>query len=335
MASGRVRSSGCRRDLRHRLEGDITVSVNLLPWLLDGDPAIRWQAMRDLQGAPPELWQAEQRLTINEGWGARLLALQSPDGSWGNGIYSPKWTSTTYTLLMLCAIGIPGDHPPAQRAAALVLDRQLGRTRDDVFMRTLTACDRCIVGMNLSIAAYFGICDTRVDAIVENLLSERMPDGAWNCRRLRKPKPHHSSFHTTFNVLEGLREWLETTPAHALRNDVLAAEKSALELVLDHRLFKSDKTGAIINDKFTMLSYPHRWHYNVLRGLEYFARVSAPHDERLQDAIELLNSRRRSDGTWPVQHKYSGKVFFEMEKVGGPSRWNTLRALRVLEWWEK
>lgn len=315
--------------------------TDLIPWLMEGDPAIRWQTMRDLEGAPINRWQAEQRRTLHEGWGAQLLALQAPDGSWGGGIYSPKWVSTTYTLLTLCAIGIPRDHPPAQKGAALVLDKLLGQTRDDLFMRNLAACDRCIVGMNLSLAAYFGIRDARLDAIVENLLSEMMPDGAWNCRRQRQPKPHHSSFHTTFNVLEGLREWLEwlewleSTPEHPLRNDVLNAEKSALEFVLDHHLFKSDKTGQIINDKFTMLSYPHRWYYNVLRGLVYFARVNAPHDERLQDAIALLHGRRRADGTWPVQHKYPGKVFFDMEKVGGPSRWNTLRALRVLQWWHE
>lgn len=312
----------------------MSTTTALIPWLMDGDPAIRWQTMRNLQGVPAKRWQAERRRTVREGWGAQLLALQAPAGGW-EGIYSPKWTSTTYTLLTLLAIGIPRDHPPAQRAAALVLDQQLGRACDDVFMRNLAACDRCIIGMNVSLAAYFGIRDARLEAMVENLLAERMPDGAWNCRRQRKPKPHHSSFHTTFNVLEGLREWLETTPRHALRNDVLNAEKSALEFVLEHHLFKSDKTGEIINHKFIMLSYPHRWYYNVLRGLAYFARVKAPHDERLREAIDVLNSRRRADGTWPVQHRYPGKVFFDMERVGGPSRWNTLRALQVLRWWER
>ena len=269
--------------------------------------------------------------------GARLLALQAPDGSWGGGIYSPKWISTTYTLLTLCAIGIPRDHAPSQRAAALVLDAELGPTRDDKFMRKLAALDRCIAGMDLQLAAYFGICDARMDALVENLLAEIMPDGAWNCRRQRRPKPHHSSFHTTFNVLEGLRTWLESTeavPQHPLRNDVLAAEHRALEFMLEHRLFKSDKTGQVIDHNFTLLSYPPRWHYDVLRGLVYFARVQVPHDARLEDAMALLRERRRADGTWPVQHNHSGKVFFDMEKTGGPSRWNTLRALRVLRWWE-
>ncbi len=312
-----------------------TVTKELMPWLLAGDPAIRWQAMRDLQGAPKKRWHAERLRTVSEGWGARLLSLQAPDGCWGGGIYSPKWTSTTYSMLTLRAIGIPPDHHPAQQAAALVLDKQLGPTRDEAFMRNLAACDSCIVGMDLSLAAYFGIRDARIDAMVENLLAEMMHDGAWNCRRHRRPLPHHSSLHTTFNVLEGLRDWLESTPKHALRTDVLNAEKSALEFVLQHRLFKSDKTGNIINDKFTMLSWPHHWHYDVLRGLAYFARVDAPHDERLEDGIALLYSRRRADGMWTVQHKYTGRTFFDMEKVGGPSRWNTLRSLRVLRWWER
>ncbi len=283
---------------------------------------------------PKRTGKPSASLTLQAGWGKRYLDLQTEDGSWGGGIYSPKWVSTTYTLLTLCAIGIPRDHPPAVNAAALVLERELGSTCDDQFMRNLERMDRCIVGMDLQIAAYFDLRDARMDAMVENLLAERMADGAWNCRRHRQPRPHHSSFHTTFNVLDGLREWLESTPEHGLRDRVLDAERQALEFALQHRLFKSDKTGEIIHHNFTLLSYPHRWYYNVLRGLAYFARVSAPYDERLEEAVELLKSRRRPDGTWPVQHKYPGRSFFEMEKVGGPSRWNTLRALKVLKWWE-
>jgi hypothetical protein len=150
----------------------------LIAWLLAGDPAIRWQTMRDLEDAPAEQWQAEQRRTVNEGWGSRFLSLQAADGSWGGGIYSPKWISTTYTLLTLVDIGIPRDHAPARRAAALVLDKQLGARRDEAFMRRLAACDRCIVGMNLLLAAYFDERDGRMEAMVENLLAERMADGA-------------------------------------------------------------------------------------------------------------------------------------------------------------
>ncbi|MFN8489709.1 MAG: hypothetical protein U0350_19145 [Caldilineaceae bacterium] len=308
------------------------IATDPIPWLLEGDPAIRWQTLCDLLDAPAAEWQAEQQRTLTEGWGARLLALQDADGRWGGGIYSPKWTSTTYTLLTLRGIGIPRNCPAAQRGAELVINELIGEKLDDAFRKHLIGCDRCVVGMVLSLAVYFGIDDGRLEAIAENLLAELMPDGAWNCRRNRRPRPIHSSFHTTFNVLEGLRDYIELCNP-PLREEILAAEQGALELLLQHKLFRSDKTGRVIDSKFTHLAYPSRWHYDVLRGLVYFARVNAPRDPRLQDALDLLNARRRKDGCWPVQQKYSGKVFFDMERTGGASRWNTLRALRVLRWW--
>jgi len=306
---------------------------DVVAWLMAGDPAIRWQTLRDLLDAPEREWQAEQRRTLEFGWGARLLGQQDANGGWGGGIYSPKWISATYTLLLLRSIGIPPDCAAARRGARLVLDELLGTACDAAFGRNLAACDRCIVGMILQLAVYFGVDDQRIDAIVDNLRSEIMPDGGWNCRRLRRPQPHHSSFHTTMNVLDGLREYIELYDG-ARRDDALAAERSAIELLLQHRLFKSDKTGQVIHRNFTMLSFPCRWHYDLLRGLEYFARAAAPRDSRAQDAIDLLCERQRADGRWPVQQKYAGKVFFEMEQIGGPSRWNTLRALRVLRWWD-
>lgn len=305
----------------------------IIAWLLEGDPAIRWQTMRDLLDEPEPSWQAEQQHTLESGWGARLLALQDADGQWGGGIYAPKWTSTTYTLLMLRTIGIPRTCTAAQRGAQLVLASLLGEQCDAHFQEKLVGCDRCIVGMILQLAVYFQIQDKRVEAIVDNLLGERMTDGGWNCRRHRRPYPHHSSFHTTFNVLDGLRDYIEFYNG-ARRSEVLAAEQNALELLLQHRLYKSDKTGNIINPKFKLLSFPPRWHYDVMRGLEYFARINAPHDPRLHDAIELLALQKGADARWPLQYKYSGKVFFELETVGKPSRWNTLRALRVLRWWQ-
>ena len=322
---------------------------SVIDWLMEGDAAIRWQTMRDLLDAPEGAWQAERQRTLGTGWGGQLLALQAEDGSWGGGIYSPKWISTTYTLLLLCDIGIPPTNPAGSRGARLVLDRLLGETCDEKFMQKLAACDRCIVGMILQLAVYFGIEDERTQALVDNLLSERMPDGGWNCRRGRRPKPpHHSSFHTTFNVLGGLREFVEKRQDAPLRSAVLEAEQGALSMMLEHRLFKSHRTGENIDPKkkFTLLAFPYRWHYNVLRGLEYFARVAgtppgtpsgaprtapeAARDPRLQDAIDLLHASRREDGLWPLQYKFSGKVYFDMEKVGKPSRWVTLRALRAL-----
>ena len=304
-----------------------------LEWLLAGDPAIRWQVQRDLLDAPETTWRTERQRTLDTGWGADFLARQEADGRWGGGIYSPKWISTTYTLLTLIEIGLPPDCAAARQGAQLMVAELLGAQADADFRRKLATLDRCIVGMALQVGVYFGIDDARIDLIAANLLDEVMPDGAWNCRRHRRPEPHHSSFHTTLNVLEGLREYAERG-AGALVPVVLAAEAQARELLLQHRLYKSDHTGAVIDPKFTMLSHPPRWHYDVLRGLAYFARAGAARDDRLRDAIDLLQGRRRSDGAWPVQQHYAGKEFFRMEKIGGPSRWNTLRALRVLRWWE-
>jgi len=320
-----------------------------LDWLMQGDAAIRWQTMRSLLGAPEAEWQAERQRTLTTGWGAQFLARQDADGRWGSGIYAHKWISTTYTLLNLCSIGVPPDCAPARRGAELVVGTMLGKTCDAVFYKNLAACDRCIVGMMLRIGINFGIDAERIEAMADNLINEVMPDGAWNCRRYRPEKPEHSSFHTTFNVLEGLREYIETGESRRSAGEIgmheqaaRAAEQRALEWSLDHRLFKSHRTGAVIDPNFTYLSFPPYWFYDVLRGLVYFARVKVTkdtiatplRDERLQDAIDMLQSKRRADGTWPVQHKHSGMVFFDMEKTGGPSRWNTLRALQVLRWWE-
>src|SRR5262245_17312249 len=211
----------------------MTTTNDVIAWLMAGDPAIRWQAMLDLLDAPEQEWKAEQHRTMEAGWGTRLLALQEASGGWGGGIYSPKWTSTTYTLLTLRSIGVPPTCQAAQRGAWLMLTRLLGANCDAAFQQKLASLDRCIVGMILQLAVYFGIDDARIEAIVDNLLAEVMPDGGWNCRRERRPRPHHSSFHTTFNVLEGLREYVECRNG-ARRSDVLAAEQRALELMLEH-----------------------------------------------------------------------------------------------------
>lgn len=315
------------------MTGSETMAVPVIDWLLAGDPAIAWQTQRDLLGAPPAVWRPLQQRTLTEGWGARLLGLQDADGGWGGGAYSPKWTSATYTLLTLCDIGLPPDCPQARRGAQYVLAKLLGEACDDAFRRRLAQCDRCIVGMLLRIAASFGIDDARSAAIIDNLLAERMPDGGWNCRRLRRPSPSHSSFHTTLNVLEGLRAYLEAQHHAAHHAALRAAEARALELLLEHQLYRSDRTGAVIRAEWTQPAYPYRWHYDLLRGLAYFARSGAPYDPRLEDAVRVLEQRRQPDGRWPRGKAYTGREFFQMERAGA-SRWNTLRALRVLRWWQ-
>jgi hypothetical protein len=304
----------------------------IIDWLMEGDPAIRWQVMRDLLDAPKQRWQAERRRTQKEGWGARFLAEQDDRGIWGEGFYSPKWISSTYTLLTLVDIGVPQLCKPAKRGAQVALDGLYGLEADDTLYKKTNDFDQCVSGMLVRLASYFGAGAARVNVMVQSLLENRMPDGGWNCRIKRKPRPSHSSFHTTINVLEGLREAVEQDVCrHATL--VLKAEAEAREMLLRHRLFRSHRSGTVIDDRWTLLSYPPRWHYDVLRALDYFARANAERDPRLQEGIELLIGRRRPDGRWPVQRKHPALVYFDMEKTGSPSRWNTLRALRVLRWW--
>jgi hypothetical protein len=184
--------------------------------------------------------------------------------------------------------------------------------------------------MVLSILSYFGFEDDRLDTIAGYLLDQQMPDGGWNCRRPRGAT--HSSVHTTISALEGLR-YYELRRPRGLRA-IRRAQRQGREFLLAHRLFRSHRTGNIIKSEFTRFSFPPRWHYDILRALDYFRDVNAPRDPRLGEAIDIVQSRRREDGRWLLENAYRGKEYFKLERVGAPSRWNTLRAMRVLRWWE-
>jgi hypothetical protein len=306
----------------------------IIDWLMEGDPAIRWQVMRDLLNAPEAQWQPERQNTLNKGWGARFLAEQDNRGIWGGGLYSPKWISSTYTLLTLADLGIPPTCKPAKRGAQIALDGLYGLKADHALYKRTYEFDQCVSGMLVRVASYFKVGAERTRVMLKSLVENRMPDGGWNCRIKRKPQPSHSSFHTTINVLEGLREAVDRNVLQQ-PNTVMEAEATAREMLLRHRLFRSHRAGTVIDDRWTRLSYPPRWRYDILRALDYFARANAERDHRLEESIELIISRRRPDGRWPVQQKHQARVYFDMEKTGGPSRWNTLRALRVLRWWER
>ena len=305
-----------------------TADDKVLNWLLAGDAAIRWQALRDLVGASPDAVECERRKVATEGWGQRLLGKQDPEGTWAKGLYTPKWKSTTYTMLLFRDMGMPPDRPETSRACALLLDH--GHKRDGgINYDWGSRGETCITGMVLSLLSYFEYDDFRLDSVADHLLDQQMPDGGWNCQR-----PYgatHSSVHTTISALEGL--WLYELHRQRKVRRVREAQKRGREFLLMHRLFRSDRTGEIIKQVFLKFSFPPRWHYDVLRGLDYFQAVNAPRDERLSDAIDVLQQNRSADGRWPLQHVFKGKTFFELERLGAPSRWNTLRALRVLKWW--
>lgn len=307
-----------------------------IEWLLDGDPAIRWQALRDLVGAPEKTVERERRRIARDGWGARLLAEQDEDGrwaggkSWDGGLYSPKWTSTTYTLLLLRDFGLSPDHPRARQACVILLDRGLQKD-GGINYGWRGRSETCVTGMVLSLLSYFELDDGRLDTLADHLLDQQMDDGGWNCRRWQGAT--HASVHTTISVLEGLRLY-EIHRGREVRR-IRSAQRRGREFLLVHRLYLSHRTGEVIKPEFTRFSFPPRWHYDVLRALDHFRAVDAPRDRRLRDGIELVLRRRRPDGRWNLQNRYRGKTYFKLERIRGPSRWNTLRALRVLKWWEE
>ncbi len=305
-------------------------------WLLAGDPAIRWQTLRDLVGAAERTVERERRKVAGDGWGGRLLAQQDPEGTWAGGqssdggMYSPKWTSTTYTMLLLRDFGLPPANRNARKACSLLLDRGLQRD-GGINYGWRGRSETCITGMVLSILSYFEHDDDRLDTLADHLLGEQMRDGGWNCRR-----PYgatHSSLHTTISVLEALRFYALHHGQNA--RAVRVAQRRGREFLLVHRLFRSHRTGRIIKPIFQRFSFPPQWHYDILRALDYFQVVDAPRDRRLAEAIAIVRSGQREDGRWCLQNRYNGKTYFALERVGAPSRWNTLRALRVLKWWDR
>lgn len=302
-----------------------------LGWLMEGDPAIRWQTMRDLFGAPRSAWRKEQARVATEGWGAEILAHQDDTGRWTPRFYGQKWISTTYSLLLLRQMGLPSNDPRAIKACPIFLDEGLWRDGGINLSPYQQRSETCVTGFVLGLLSWFKVDDPRRERLVDYLLAEQMKDGGWNCERDHGAR--HGSFHTTINVLEGLRDYVEAGGARS--DEASAAERRAREFFMKHHLYRSHRTGAVVNTAFTRFSFPPRWYFDLLRGLDYFRASDAPYDERLEDPIAVVMRRRGKDGRWLLQNDHRGATFFTMEKVGQPSRWNTLRALRVLDWWER
>jgi hypothetical protein len=298
-------------------------------WLLAGDVSIRWQVLRDLHVTPRAEWEAEQSKVAVQGWAARVLAHQDGSGRWTPRLYGQKWISTTYSMMLLRWMGLPRSDSRVVRPCLLFLDGALCRDGGINVHATQKRSETCVTGMALGILSWFGIDDPRRERLVDYLLREQMDDGGWNC--LRCQGAVHSSFHTTINVLEGLREYAESGGLQA--TTVMAAESRAREFFLAHHLYRSHRTGEVVNPAFTRFSFPPRWHHDVLRTLDYFRASGAEYDDRLEDPVGVLLRKRRRDGRWVLQNRHPGKTFFEMERVSQPSRWNTLRGLRVLRWW--
>jgi hypothetical protein len=308
--------------------------VNVLDWLLEGDPAIRWQVMRDLTSASADDVAVERARVEHVGWGARLLTLEDPDGLWAGGACFPSsyrggepgqpWTATMHTLQTLQLLGLDPASQSARRAIVLVAEN--GRWEHAGQRYFDGEVEPCINGRTIETGAYFGV---PVEPIVEQILAERLDDGGWNCEV--ENGSVRSSFDTTINVLDGL---LEFEGATGESSGVRTARRSGEEYLLERGLFRRKSSGEIVQPEYLEFAFPYYWHYDVLRALDYFRRSGANPDPRMTEAVEVVQSKRKPDGRWLLDRIHPGQVYFDLEGgVGTPSRWNTLRALRVLEWW--
>jgi hypothetical protein len=297
--------------------------MNVIDWLLDSDPAIRWQVMRDLTDASADDVAAERARVTREGWGAQILAQQPPDGVWGGGAYVPEWTSTTTTLQLLRAFGLDPTTEDARRAIELV--RANARWEYDDLPYFDGEVEPCINGQAVAIGAYFG---QDVKVIVDRLLTEQMDDGGWNCEQERGST--RGSFETTINVLEGLLEYERATGA---KPEVTAARLRGREYLLERHLLRRLSTGELAQPRWLYLGFPNGWHYDPLRALDHLRDAGVAADARMAEAISIIESKRDADGRWPIEHAHHDKLPVDFgERDGEPSRWITLRALRVLRW---
>ncbi len=309
--------------------------MTAVDWLLDSDPAIRWQALRDLADAPAEVAAADRARVATEGWGARLLGLQGEDGQWDAGALFPArwsgdfrqegqpWTATEPTLTLLRVFGVDPRSEKVRRAVAQVRDHCHWEHAGQPFFAG--EVEPCINGRTVALGAYFG---QDVQGVVDRLLQDQLGDGGWNCEAERGSTV--SSFDSTINVLEGISAFEQATGGS---KELKAARRRGEEYLLERKLFRRKSTGEVVKPTYLQFSFPTRWHYDVLRGLEYFRQAGDPPDPRVDEAIQLLRSKEQPDGRWLLEHTHRGKVHFTLEDGDGrPSRWNTLRAMRVLRW---
>jgi hypothetical protein len=310
--------------------------MTVVDWLLGSDPAIRWQVLSDLTGASDDEVAAERTRVEDEGWGARLLALEGADGLWDGGALFPPsysgaeagqpWTTTMHTLQTLQIVGLDPASVSARRAITLVAEH--GRWEHDGQRYFDGEVEPCINGRTVEAGAYFGM---DVAPIVARILGERLADGGWNCEA--ENGSVRSSFDTTINVLDGLLEFERVTGGSAALRE---ARRAGEEYLLTRGLFRRASNGEIVDPAYLDFAFPYYWHYDVLRALDYFRRSRASPDPRMAEAVEIVRSKRQPDGSWLLDRVHPGRIHFALDgEVGEPSRWNTLRALRVLDWWER
>lgn len=309
--------------------------MSVIDWLLEGDPAIRWQVLRDLTSASAAEVATERARVEHEGWGARLMAREDADGLWDGGACFPAayagdepgqpWTATMHTLQTLQLLGLDPMSPSARRAIRLVAEN--GRWEHDGQRYFDGEVEPCINGRTIESGAYFGV---DVAAIVERILTEQLADGGWNCEA--ENGSVRSSFDTTITVLDGLLEFERATGGSA---QLRTARRGGAEYLLERGLFRRKSTGDVVQPAYLEFAFPYYWHYDVLRALDFFRLCGAAPDPRMAEAVAVVESRRQPDGRWLLDRIHPGRVHFSLEgSAGTPSRWNTVRALRVLKWWD-
>ena len=301
------------------------MNPEVIRWLLAGDVSIRYQVHRDLldQDIP-----ALQSRIAQEGWGSQYLRFRNPDGSWGRGFYQPKWTSSHYTLLDLKTLAVSPDNPKIRESVDRIVREEKGPDGGINSSRMIKESDVCMNGMFLVYACYFGTPQDSIKSVIDFIIGQKMDDGGFNCRRNRSGA-RHSSLHSTLSVLEGILEYRQNGYNYR-RDELEQAARESREFILQHRLFKSDRTGETIHRDLLKFAFPPRWKFNVLRCLDYFRAARIPWDNRMTDALEVVLSKQKADGRWLSEAAHPGKVHMLMEKPRTPSRWNTLLSLRVL-----
>ncbi len=301
---------------------------DVLAWLLEGDATIRYQTKRDLFGEDDERLR---RQILKEGWGKQYMDYRNVDGSWGLGYYRPKWTSSHYTLLELKNLAAPQDSRLLRESVAKIMRECKGIDGGIGTSVSRPQSDVCVNGMVLNFASYFGADESDFKSVIDFLIGSQLHDGGFNCESNRSDGVRHSSLHTTLSVLEGIHEYRANGYSYRL-GELALIERKAIEFILLHQLFISDRSGEIIDRKFLRFTYPFRWKFTILRAMDYFRTIGQPYDARMEKALEAIIRKRGADGRWKLQSKFSGAEHFPIEPVGEPSRCITLLALRVLDY---
>ncbi|MCH8905708.1 MAG: hypothetical protein IH840_01360 [Candidatus Heimdallarchaeota archaeon] len=305
--------------------------TEVINWLLNGDPVIRYQVHRDLlESGKEDLARSRLQIEIEDGWFQQISSFQGEDMTWGHHIADHAWKGTLWVLNLLRRFSVPYEIVNFKEAVNLLINEGLQRDGGVNYDTAKNHSEVCESGIVLSLLSYFKVKSQYREAIFEFLIENQMTDGGWNCRRLDGAT--HSSFHTTIMVLEGLRDYSLIDHQHLGTVSDLMFEGH--EFLLEHQLFRSHTTYRVATREILHFAFPPRLNYDVLTAMDYFQSINHRYDNRFKDAINLIRAKEEN-GKWLLEHEHIGEFWIKMEELHDISRWNTLRALRVLRWWKK